>query len=121
MLVFEDTDEERLYLGKGLPREWVVSGKEIAIAQAPTRWGRVDFRMIAAKQADGSTRVTAEVRLPRQNSPAEIAVKLRVPTQWTCTSVSVNGEPARLGGPHRDSVTIQPPRAPSFQIVASYS
>jgi hypothetical protein len=121
MLVLEDTDEERLYFGKGLPREWVGSGKEIAIQQAPTRWGRVDFRMFAAKQADGNTLVSAEVRLPRQSSPAEISVKLRVPTQWTCTSVSVNGKPFLLSGPHHDSVAIQTLHGPSFQIVASYS
>jgi hypothetical protein len=121
MVVLEDMDEERLYFGKGLPRDWVASGKEIAIEQAPTRWGRVDFRMISEKQADGTTKVTADVRLPQQNAPAEIAVKLRVPTAWACTSVSVNGNPARLGGPHRDSVTIPALRGASCQIVACYS
>jgi hypothetical protein len=39
MLVLEDSDEERLYFAKGLPREWVASGKEIKIERAPTRWG----------------------------------------------------------------------------------
>ena len=47
MLVLEDSDEERLYLGKGVPREWVGSGKEIRIEKAPTRWGRVNFTMLA--------------------------------------------------------------------------
>ncbi len=28
MLVLEDPDEEKLYLGKGLPREWVISGRK---------------------------------------------------------------------------------------------
>ena len=43
MLVLEDSDEDRIYFGKGLPRNWVASGKEISIEQAPTRWGRVSF------------------------------------------------------------------------------
>ena len=46
MLALEDSDEDRLYLAKGVPREWVVSGKEIRIDQAPTRWGRVNFRIV---------------------------------------------------------------------------
>ena len=29
MLVLEDSDEERLYFGKGVPRDWVASGKPI--------------------------------------------------------------------------------------------
>lgn len=50
MLVLEDSDNEKLYFAKGLPREWVTSGKEIKIQQAPTRWGRVDFDMQAAPE-----------------------------------------------------------------------
>ena len=37
MLVLENSDEDRLYLAKGLPHAWVESGKEIGIVQAPTR------------------------------------------------------------------------------------
>ncbi|HWB85832.1 MAG TPA: hypothetical protein VG675_16945 [Bryobacteraceae bacterium] len=47
MYVLEDSDEDRLYLGKGLPRGWVGSGKEIRIEKAATRWGAVNFRMAA--------------------------------------------------------------------------
>src|ERR1041385_7537099 len=47
MLVLEDSDEDRLYFAKGLPREWVISGKEIKIERSPTRWGRVTMSMIA--------------------------------------------------------------------------
>src|SRR5947199_2580851 len=47
MLVIEDSDEDRLYFGKGLPRDWVGSGKTVKIDQAPTRWGRVNFSLAA--------------------------------------------------------------------------
>jgi transcriptional regulator len=43
MLALEDSDAERLYLGKGLPSAWVMSGKKISIERAPTRWGRINF------------------------------------------------------------------------------
>ena len=45
--------------GRGLPREWVASGKEIRIDQAPTRWGRVDFQDVRAGRR--RRRVTATV------------------------------------------------------------
>jgi hypothetical protein len=47
MLVLEDSDEDRLYFGKGLPRDWLASGTEIVIDRAPSRWGRVSLKMIA--------------------------------------------------------------------------
>src|SRR5437764_13369878 len=47
MLVSEDSDEDRLHFGRALPSEWVASGKEIRIDQAPTRWGRVSFRLLS--------------------------------------------------------------------------
>ena len=53
MLVLEDSDEDRVYLAKGVPRDWVGSGKEIRIEHAPTRWGRVSFNLCeAALQID---------------------------------------------------------------------
>ena len=70
MLVLEDSDEDRLYFGKGLPREWVASGKEIRIEQAPTRWGRVNFRI------SGNS---ARVELAKAGAPRELHVKFRLP------------------------------------------
>src|SRR5437764_8375131 len=80
MLVLEDSEEERLYFGKGLPREWVISGKEIRIERAPTRWGRVSMKIIADAT---SKNIQAEVDLERPGSPKEIQVKLRLPKQYT--------------------------------------
>jgi hypothetical protein len=117
MLVLEDSDEERLYFGKGLPREWVASGKEIRIDQAPTRFGRVDFKMIS----DGARRVTATVVLPRQGGPKEIEVKLRLPTKHAMKSVTVNGRPATPGGAHRDSVVIPVDKESRFEVVGEFA
>src|SRR5260370_28690610 len=76
MLVLEDSDEDRLYFGKGLPREWVGSGKEIRIDQAPTRWGRVNFSLLTNPDAK---RVVAKVELARPGEPKELYGKLRLP------------------------------------------
>ncbi len=115
MLVLEDSDEDRLYFGRGLPREWTVSGKKIQISQAPTRWGRVNFRMQANS---AKTRLTAKLELARRSAPKEVYVKLRVPTQNTLQNVIVNGRPARLGGLHKDAVVITTGSQREFEITA---
>jgi hypothetical protein len=114
MLVLEDSDEERLYFGKGLPREWVGSGKEIRIEQAPTRWGRVNFRLITDVNAK---KVTAKVELARPGEPKELHVKLRLPSEHSLQSISVNGATATAGGPHKDTVVIKTGSAKEFEVV----
>jgi hypothetical protein len=114
MLVLEDSDEDRLYFGKGLPREWVTSGKEIKIQQAPTRWGRVDFTIQAAPE---KKRIVAHVALPRAASPGEIQVKFRVPGELSLTSASINRKQASFSG---DTVAAQTRNAKIFEIVAEY-
>jgi hypothetical protein len=113
MLVFEDSDEDRLYFGKGLPREWVASGKEISIDLAPTRWGRVSFKLLTDS---GAKKVTAKVELARAGEPKEIHVKLRVPGD-NLQSVSVNGTPVNISGPHKDTAVIQTNGTKVFEVV----
>ncbi len=118
MLVLEDSDEDRLYLAKGVPREWVGSGKEIKIEKAPTRWGRISFRMATNP---GTKRVTASVSLANGSAPKEVQVTLRVPAHYTMAGVTVNGHPANLGGAHMDTVIITPGNARSFEVVGQYA
>lgn len=124
MLVLEDSDEERLHFGKGLPRTWVASGEPVRIAQAPTRWGRVDFELTATPAtasgtsgASGAPAVTARVTLASPGSPKEIQVKLRMPAEAPVRSVTVNGRPATLGGAHGDTVIVQTGREQRFEII----
>ncbi|HEV2690280.1 MAG TPA: hypothetical protein VGV35_17100, partial [Bryobacteraceae bacterium] len=118
MLVLEDSDEDRLYLAKGVPREWVASGKEIKIEQAPTRWGRVSFQMAAKTSAKA---VSAMVELARPGSPRELYVKLRLPLEHKLRSVAVNGRAAALGGPHNDMVIVATGGEKRFEVVGQYS
>ena len=113
MLVLEDSDEDRLYLGKGIPREWVASGKEIKIEQAPTRWGRINFNLTKPEEKS----VVARVALARPGMPKELHVKLRLPAENTFRSIAVNGRPASLGGPHNDTVIISTGANKIFEVV----
>ncbi|HTR66523.1 MAG TPA: hypothetical protein VMH85_12165 [Terriglobales bacterium] len=112
MMVLEDSDEEKLYLGKGLPREWVASEKEISIHGAPTRWGRVNFSLqskLAAK------RVEARLELSRA-APEQVELKFRLPAQLTLKSASVNGAPTPASGADA-TITFAPRDKRQFEII----
>ena len=115
MLVLEDSDEDRLHLAKAVPRQWVASGKKISIEQAPTRWGRVSFTL-QTKLETGA--VLGQVEFAGANPPAEVNFKLRIPPGSKLRSVTVNGRPGKLGGPHGDSVIIATSGEKKFEIVA---
>lgn len=118
MLVLEDSDEDRLYLAKGVPREWLSSGKEIRIDQAPTRWGRIDFSMVADNDAK---KATAHVELARAGSPKELQVKFRLPKENTLQSVVVNGRSAKIGGENNDVAIFKTGAEKRFEVVAQFA
>jgi hypothetical protein len=73
-LVMEDGDQ--LYLGRGIDRKWVASGKEVGIKNAPTRFGLYSYssvydaanRVIHGKiefPAGSKTKTVWLARLPR--------------------------------------------------------
>jgi hypothetical protein len=116
MLVLEDSDEDRLYFAKGIPREWLVSGKEIRIDGAPTRWGKVSLKMASSAKS-----LHAMVELERASTPQEIQLKLRLPKNNTAGQVAVNGRSANLGGPHNDTVIIKTEHEKKFEVTARFS
>jgi hypothetical protein len=118
MLVLEDSDEDCIYIAKGVPRDWVISGKETSILAAPTRFGRVSMKMIANPSAG---HVKGSVSLEKSGSPVEIEFKIRLPKKYTLHSARVNGRDAKIGGTHKDSVIIHTGSENHFEIVAAFS
>ena len=118
MLVLEDSDDDRLYFGKGLPRGWAVSGEDIGIRGAPTRWGKVNFKL---KGDPAAKIVKVEVELARPGTPGEIQVKLRLPKSNEVKKVMVNGRPANFSGPRKDTVMVTTAGEKRFEFQASYS
>ena len=115
MLVLEDNDEDRLYLAKGVPRDWMLSGKEIRITKAPSRWGNVNFSMMAKPD---EKRITAMVGLSRPVGPKELYVKFRLPAGSTLQSVTSNGQPVKIGGLHNDTAIVETKGTKRFELVA---
>jgi hypothetical protein len=118
MLVLEDSDDDKLYLAKGVPRDWVSSGKEIGIDHAPTRWGRVSFKL-ASKPNDKS--VVGHMELSGAKAPSEVHFKLRLPLQTVVQKVTVNGQPATLEGIHHDTVIIPTKNEKRFEVIGQLS
>lgn len=102
MLVFEDSAGEQLYLARALPREWLGSGNVIAIADAPTRWGRVGFHLRADTQAQ---RIDGHVDLPAVR-PDGIWLSLRVPPGKRLVRALVDGVEVPPGGRRGDALPI---------------
>jgi hypothetical protein len=118
MLVFEDSDEDHLHFGRAIPRDWVASGKPIAISAAPTRWGRVDYRL----EHRGANTLVATVALPAKGAlPKEIHVSFRVPTDKKLSTATSNGQSVPFGGVHGDAVILSPNNQRHFEIVAQLS
>lgn len=118
MLVLEDSDDDRLYLAKGVPREWVISGNEIGIERAPTRFGLVTLKLVAEPS---TSKVKAAVDLEPPSSAKEIQLKIRLPKQYALRKALVNGRAAQIGGLRNDCVIIQPNREKHFEILADFS
>jgi hypothetical protein len=110
-LVLEDQDEDRLYLGRGVPRGWLATGKEISIKKAPTRWGKVDYE-IKLEGKVAKTTVKFE-----KNVPKEFEVKLRLPKGMTLGNVTVNGQAAQVG--KNEAVLVKSEGKKEFVVEAS--
>jgi hypothetical protein len=116
MLVFEDPDGERLYFGRALPRKWTGSGKTMAIEQAPTRWGRVDYRL----EARGEKDLVATIGLARSGQlPKELQVTFRIPQGRSLQALTVNGKVVTPGGRKQDAAVFDPGGVRDFTVVAT--
>lgn len=117
MLVLENSDEDILYLAKGIPRSWLISGKPIRIENAPTRWGRVNLELHAEPSGRNSA---GKILLAAAGKPSQIQLKLRLPLQYALSRVTVNGRDAKVAGNRKDTVLISTGQQKQFDIRAQY-
>jgi hypothetical protein len=116
MLVFEDSEKDQLHFGRAIPRDWIATGKPIAIERAPTRYGRVSYKL----ETRGDGTLAATVSLPSTGRlPKELHVTFRASAGKTIASVTVNGKAGTLGGMHRDAAVIAPKGSRHFEVIAN--
>jgi hypothetical protein len=87
-LVLEHPDEDIVYFGRGVPRAWIATGKEISVKGAPTRFGRVDYSIQLNK---ASNKIKARIKFER-DPPKQVEIKLRGPNGSKVSSATVNGQ-----------------------------
>jgi sugar lactone lactonase YvrE len=120
MLVFEDPVADTVWLGKAVPRQWLAQGKEVHVAAAPTRFGRVGFAM---RSFIDQGRIDVDVQLPPRCA-AVVQVRCRVPEGHTLRSATVDGKPWTHIDPVRQTITLPAgtaARAGTVKIVAHLS
>ncbi len=106
-----------LWLAKGTPREWLKEGEKIAVRHAPTRWGRIDYR-IQSKIDSGI--VEAKIFLSDNGVGNPIVLRLRVPEGNRLKRVEVNGKPWNRFDPDRETVTLPDNPRGRMEVKAFY-
>lgn len=116
ILVFDDPLSNTVWFGKAMPERWLEEGQKVAIAAAPTRFGRVAFS-ITSHLAEGT--VDVKLQLPA-DFKATAAIRLRAPGGKKLTAVAVNGKAWKRFTPD-GTITLPPHFASRISVTAGYS
>lgn len=118
MLVFEEQNEDRLHLGRALPRAWVGSGKRIAIEEAPTRWGRVSYEL----KPHGANALAATVSLHGKRAlPQELHVAFRMPEGRKIAQATVNGTLLPQENIRQETAILSPNGQSHFEVIVQWN
>lgn len=116
-MLVRERDDHTLILGQAAPRAWLKDGKEIAVEDTPTWFGKVTFN-IKSHAARGS--LEAKVRLSSTNPNTTVLVRLRHPQHKLLRSVSVNGKAWSDFDPKEEWVRIPNATPTTYRIEAHY-
>jgi hypothetical protein len=116
MLVFEDPNQDVVWLARATPREWLAPGKKIAVQSAPTRFGNISYEIHSAIDR-GS--VSATVDFPA-GYKAATQLRCRVPEGKQIRSVTLNGEPWAKFSAEQESILIPAGAKAHISLEISY-
>jgi hypothetical protein len=91
-----------------------MSGKEISIKQAPTRWGKVSFRLHARLS---SHTALGKVDFDGARVPGEVHFRFPLPKTARIDGATVNARPVTVGGGRMDTIIFGTQGASKFEIV----
>lgn len=115
MLVFEDADDDTLYLGRAIPRAWLATGDLIGIKGAPTRWGNVDYQV----GHRGENELVASIAIRgAAELPTHLQVSFRLPEGKKLAGLAVNGKPVSPEGRNKDAAFFATRGQRKFEVVA---
>jgi hypothetical protein len=102
-LMFIEESGEDLYLGKGIPRYWLVDGQRIGIEKAATYFGpmSVEFASRVSER-----KITMKLDPPRRNPPKRIFARFRHPDGARMVRCEVNGAAQASIDPDKEWVVL---------------
>ena len=115
MLVQERGNE--LWLAPLITSNWLKDGMSVALTNAPTRFGRVSYRLTSFSR-DGI--IEARIKPPTRSAPKAIVVRLRHPDGKPMRSVTINSQPHSDFDAGKETVRVTLEAAKPFTIHASY-
>ncbi|MCE5226437.1 MAG: hypothetical protein LLG05_11355 [Porphyromonadaceae bacterium] len=116
-LMFVHENEDDLYLGQAIPRDWLADGNNIGIESAATYFGPLSFRI---KSKSNQGQITAILDPPVRNSPKNIYVRFRHPYSRPIRSVTVNGKQYSNFDANKEWIILPGPVQGVQEIVAQY-
>jgi hypothetical protein len=87
-LFVREHDEQTLWIGQAIPRDWLKPGAECGLERAATWFGPMSVRY---RGNEGS--ISAEISGPTRNPPKLLRVRFRNPAERVLSRVTVNGQP----------------------------
>ncbi len=93
MLVREEGN--RLILAQAVPQHWLTNGKQTAVLEAPTHFGKVSYTI---ESHVGQGRIAVSLDPPMRTPPEAVVLYLRHPEGATIKGVSVDGNVAKRFG-----------------------
>lgn len=109
--IFVREENDLLFLGQAVPREWLKPGQSCGLKNARTYFGSMSILYTG-----GDHEITARVDLPQRNPPKRIELRFRTPGEQSIRAVTVNGKP--WTGFHDDWVELLPTATSSTVSVA---
>ncbi|WP_296944351.1 hypothetical protein [uncultured Dysgonomonas sp.] len=90
-LLIEEKDDE-IWLGNGIPQQWLEAGKRVELNKVHTRYGEVSYSLSYSKDShsieaeilkpDNNTRILLFVRAPFEKAIQSVIVNNQVWTEW---------------------------------------
>ncbi|MCG2659265.1 MAG: hypothetical protein L6437_03335 [Kiritimatiellae bacterium] len=102
MLVMEAG--EVLWLARAAPRVWLEQDKKIAVTNAPTYFGALDYEIVS--DVDNG-KINATIEMPSRKAPKEVLLRLRHPKSAPIRGVTVNGTDWKDFDPAREVVKLR--------------
>ncbi len=106
-----------LWLAPFIPERWLEDGKVVEVRNAPTRFGKVSYR-IESNIARGH--IAATLDIPRHHDLSEVALRLRHPEGKTPTKVTIQGGRAARWDAEQSAVRLTDPPFGKTTVVVEY-